>query len=428
MHIQKKSFFLTTLLLICVALPIQTQAAPWYRNPWNATVTEAITQLSDQKEQALYIPILFGISVGDFDPNFGVPRSGGRSHEGQDILGVLGTPIVSPTQAVVTNIQWGASAGHSVYTAIPGGETLAYLHLDRVNPLLKVGDIIEVGDLIGYLGDTGNAKGGAAHLHFEVLTTYATNPFPRLTKEFSAEQKKEFIDRMYAQMSTQEKTKLETFMAKHFPDAYSTTEQSPETAAATVNTASSIASLPDMTIGARGTTVIELQKFLINNKSGNAGKTLANTGATGYFGPLTRDALKEYQQKNAISPADGFFGKSTRDFLNQNITPKTADNVILVAETEPQPTTIPTETTDVSDMPMHNLTIGNRGSDVVWLQEYLIELNLGSAARDIAKIGASGYFGPLTRDALIEFQRASGVTPALGYYGPLTRAAIQSKQ
>jgi peptidoglycan hydrolase-like protein with peptidoglycan-binding domain len=74
--------------------------------------------------------------------------------------------------------------------------------------------------------------------------------------------------------------------------------------------------------------------------------------------------------------------------------------------------------------PSRDLTVGSRGSDVTWLQDYLIAQNAGSAAVSLKAAGATGYFGSLTRAALAEYQAAKGITPAAGYFGPKTRAHL----
>ena len=75
-----------------------------------------------------------------------------------------------------------------------------------------------------------------------------------------------------------------------------------------------------------------------------------------------------------------------------------------------------------------DLTIGSRGADVAALQNFLISQHKGPAATQLANVFASGvvkgYFGPLTRSAVAEWQFAMGIQPAVGYFGPITRARI----
>jgi len=58
---------------------------------------QKISALPTTADPNVTMPVLFGVSVNDISPNFGDPRSGGRTHEGEDIMATKGTPIVSPT-------------------------------------------------------------------------------------------------------------------------------------------------------------------------------------------------------------------------------------------------------------------------------------------------------------------------------------------
>lgn len=77
-----------------------------------------------------------------------------------------------------------------------------------------------------------------------------------------------------------------------------------------------------------------------------------------------------------------------------------------------------------STVPAEDMWMGKRGVSVTWLQEKLIKENLGSRAQALAAVGATGYFGSLTKEALVEFQAAKGITPAEGYFGTKTRAVF----
>jgi len=67
-----------------------------------------------------------------------------------------------------------------------------------------------------------------------------------------------------------------------------------------------------------------------------------------------------------------------------------------------------------------NLTVGSRGTDVVFLQQFLVAKGFLQMPPNVAY----GYFGPLTRVAVARWQTANGITPAVGYFGPISRAAI----
>jgi len=74
-----------------------------------------------------------------------------------------------------------------------------------------------------------------------------------------------------------------------------------------------------------------------------------------------------------------------------------------------------------------DLLVGSKGTDVSTLQLFLSSRTTGPAALALAQAGATGYFGPLTRAALAEFQAREGIAPAAGYFGPRTRAHLQAQ-
>lgn len=162
----------------------------------------AINKLDEDRVEEMPIPVLLGVETHHLSKNFGDARGGGtRSHEGLDIMAPMGALVVSPTDAVVTRTGEGASAGVYVYTANPGGETFVYMHLSGVADGIESGAKLKKGDLIGYVGDSGNAKGGAPHLHFEIRDgREATDPYPRLTHEFSLEERIEVLTDLLAML------------------------------------------------------------------------------------------------------------------------------------------------------------------------------------------------------------------------------------
>jgi len=107
-------------------------------------------------------------------------RPGGRRHEGIDIFASRGTPVHASTQGIVTRIGRNRLGGNVVWVLGPGGQRHYYAHLDRFAQV-KVGQRIETGSVLGYVGNTGNAHSTPPHLHYGVYGRGgAINPFPLL--------------------------------------------------------------------------------------------------------------------------------------------------------------------------------------------------------------------------------------------------------
>jgi peptidoglycan LD-endopeptidase LytH len=112
--------------------------------------------------------------------SWGNARASGRRHEGIDIFAPKGTPVLSTTRGIVTRVGTNRLGGQVVWILGPGLERHYYAHLNRY-ATFRAGDRVEAGEIIGYSGDTGNARGGAAHLHYGIYRHGAAqNPYPRL--------------------------------------------------------------------------------------------------------------------------------------------------------------------------------------------------------------------------------------------------------
>jgi murein DD-endopeptidase MepM/ murein hydrolase activator NlpD len=116
--------------------------------------------------------------------SWGAARAGGRRHEGIDIFAPKGTPVVSTTRGIVTRVGMNRLGGRIVGVLGPGLEWHYYAHLDRFGTFGE-GDIVQAGDVLGYVGNTGNARSTPSHLHYGVYRDGAKNPYPRLTSEAS---------------------------------------------------------------------------------------------------------------------------------------------------------------------------------------------------------------------------------------------------
>lgn len=97
------------------------------------------------------------------------PRHGGRLHKGTDIFAARGTPVIAAADGVVGNMTTTARlGGTSLRVTTTGGTYFYYAHLDRFAAGLRNGTRVRSGDVIGFVGNTGNAITTPPHLHFQV--------------------------------------------------------------------------------------------------------------------------------------------------------------------------------------------------------------------------------------------------------------------
>ncbi|KPJ55112.1 hypothetical protein AMJ47_01140 [Parcubacteria bacterium DG_72] len=159
----------------------------------------------------------------------------------------------------------------------------------------------------------------------------------------------------------------------------------------------------DLSLSNTGSQVKALQQVLINQ-----GFWESDVEATGYFGPVTQKALKELQEDKywdilypaGLEKGTGYFGNNTKDyFKNNSLEVKQAVSFA------------------------RNLSLGMQGNDVKLLQEILIQERVWNS-----EVGATGYFGPITKAGVINYQEkyASeiltplGLTKGTGFVGPST--------
>lgn len=113
---------------------------------------------------------------------WGGARSQGRSHEGIDIFAPRGTPIQATTQGIVSKVGENNLGGRVVVIIGPGGAAHYYAHLEDYADI-SPNDWVNSGDIIGYVGDSGNAKGTTTHVHYGIyINGSAVNPYPLLRK------------------------------------------------------------------------------------------------------------------------------------------------------------------------------------------------------------------------------------------------------
>ncbi len=153
---------------------------PWI-GPWLDNALFAIRLTTQPAPERIAVPVQ-GVARSSVNDTWGAARSGGRRHEGVDIFARRGTPVIAATEGIVSRIGENRLGGTVVWVYGPGRQRHYYAHLDRVAESLESGQRVAVGDVLGYVGNTGNARTTPPHLHYGIYTvTGAINPYPLLT-------------------------------------------------------------------------------------------------------------------------------------------------------------------------------------------------------------------------------------------------------
>lgn len=161
-----------------------------------APSTSPVAAASTTVIMPIRFPVLGGASFVD---TFGAPRSGGRTHQGQDLFAPKMRVLVATTDATVVRMSTAASGLSGNYVVIedaagweyvyihvnndtPGTDDGANRRLEAFVPGIYVGAKVYAGQPLGYLGDSGNAETTPSHLHFEIRDPSGTpiNPFDTL--------------------------------------------------------------------------------------------------------------------------------------------------------------------------------------------------------------------------------------------------------
>jgi len=146
---------------------------------------------ADQPRNAtLLVPVL-GVKPLQLSDTFNDKRGGIRRHEGLDIPAPRGTPVIAVDDGRIAKLFRSIPGGLTIYQFDPGEKfAYYYAHLDGYAAGMAEGKLIRRGEVIGYVGSTGNADSANPHLHFTIFELgpekrwwkgTAINPYPLLT-------------------------------------------------------------------------------------------------------------------------------------------------------------------------------------------------------------------------------------------------------
>jgi len=118
-----------------------------------------------------------------FRDSWGEPRPGNRTHTGTDMMAATGTPLVAIENGYIWYMSWHYAGGNGLYIQADTGDRWYYAHMDGYASGIRTGVRVSAGQLVGYVGSTGNAS--VPHLHIGYLPggAYYANPYPIMAEE-----------------------------------------------------------------------------------------------------------------------------------------------------------------------------------------------------------------------------------------------------
>lgn len=124
--------------------------------------------LAELRAHSPIIPVE-GVTADRLVDSFDDPRGGTRRHEAMDIIAPRGARVLSADAGRVLKLHNSVAGGLSIYVADPTQRfIMLYAHVDSYRPGLVEGATVKKGELLGFVGFTGNASPSASHLHFAI--------------------------------------------------------------------------------------------------------------------------------------------------------------------------------------------------------------------------------------------------------------------
>lgn len=167
--------------------PRDTFAGPQLAVGGSSSPAVGPADLEALRGEGLIIPVA-GVAAKDLVDSFDDMRGGTRRHNALDIMAKRNTPVLAAVSGTVLKLHNSAAGGLTVYVSDPTSRfVMMYGHLDSYRPGLADGAKVTRGEIIGFVGSTGNANPLAPHLHFQVTRNdnmkewwkgTPINPFP----------------------------------------------------------------------------------------------------------------------------------------------------------------------------------------------------------------------------------------------------------
>ena len=149
------------------SLPTITSPKPG-KEPNGKPVSSAPLDIHPKLTNGGYVFPIYGDS--SYVDTYGGARGdvSGGWHHGDDIFAPLGAPVLAVAHGTVFSVGWNKIGGWRLWLRDDGGNEFYYAHLSAYSPYAVNGAIVDAGDVLGFVGNTGDAAGTPYHLHFEV--------------------------------------------------------------------------------------------------------------------------------------------------------------------------------------------------------------------------------------------------------------------
>jgi murein DD-endopeptidase MepM/ murein hydrolase activator NlpD len=150
------------------AVSVRAGDVPRQKQKRGLPVLATIPDVTPKLTAGGYVFPVYGPS--GYGDTFGAPRGdvSGGWHHGDDIFAPLGAPILAVANGAVFSVGWNDVGGYRLWLRDRGGNEFYYAHLSAYTTLAVNGRNVKAGDVLGFVGNTGDAEGTPFHLHFEV--------------------------------------------------------------------------------------------------------------------------------------------------------------------------------------------------------------------------------------------------------------------